>query len=678
MKNYLKITLFCTILLFFGCKKSINYSNSDQIASFDNFAVTKFLSVPENLSPDIKEIVRDISKQQIKEPFLVDFINKYGIPKWDKTITSHPALSTIDNSQTKSNTVDNQADFVSPIYLIPLVDTLSSEVKSYILCTKVKDSIFRYNVFNKQSILEKPATSPKDIFNGSMMLAGISALENNINKKSISEYPSPFGTQNDVKFKISKVELNSASNNKIQTNSIIVKKSQGDDCIKQTYTPVMAFDFFFVIDYTQYGFHMSFLIGSCNGALIVDITPWGNANYGTAPPPTNGPSFNFTDNSQINGSYLFNSNATSGGTSFSNLNQAGSTPNLPPWTDPDASLYSQATTQGRSRPVLSLISKIPNLSNDQLDWISNPSNISFLNDLNTALSEFEEITDAEIQAAKFTIDLYKAGIQDNFDNDAGANILSISLPLPNSPYILFQKYMSWANMNYTVLKKENPTWNPVKLWIHSQIEAFHVGLEFLAFTPLAPEAILIDAALYAYQGNGSSATINVVLAGVPGALLAGNVRILAKTIISPITTKSFKLFHVYVGDLVIFPSRSALRRIIGLTSKLHEAHHVIPWEMRFHSVLQAAAKSSFKFHLNEFDNGIPLLKEINQNAIAHEIYNDKIAKKLDDILGEISPFILDKAKYNDEAAKRLNALRIKVKKWLTDHPNLNLNELVIE
>jgi hypothetical protein len=674
MKNYLKVTIFCFILLFFGCKKSINNSNSDQIASSENFAVTKFLTVPENLSPDIKEIVRDISKQQIKEPFLADFINKYGIPKWDKTITSHPALLNIDNSQTKSNTVDNQADFVSPIYLIPLIDTNSNNVKSYILCTRVQDSLFRYNVFNKQSILEKSATTPKDIFNGSMMLAGISALENSINKKSISEYPSPFGTQNDVKFKISKVDLNSKSNNKIQSNSIIVKKSQGDDCISQTYTPVMEFDFFFVIGYTQYGFHMHFLIGNCNGALITYITPWTNANYGTAPPPTNGPSYNFTDNSQMNDSYLFNSNATSGGTSFSNLNQAGNTPNLPPWTDPDASLYNQETIQGKSRPVLSLLNKIPNLTTEQIDWLSNSASLSFVNELNAVLSEEDEITDAVIRATLITIDFRKAGIHENYDDTTGAGIISKYIPEidPRDPLMI--KYMVWSSINAAIIRKEHPNWNSTKVLIHSQKAAYHISLAMFMFT-YAIESILIDGALYLYEGNGSSASINLALAFIPG---SSGVRVLAKEIISPFN-KSIKLFLLEVktatGTEIIFQKESILRDVIGLTLKSHQAHHLVPIKLSFHKVVQAAAKSLSRFHISQPSNGIPLLNELNQATAQHNIYTSYITTKLNLIENELLPFISTPEVYNAKAAEKLMELQLKIRNWFLTHENVPIGQI---
>jgi hypothetical protein len=671
MKNYLKVTIFCFILLFFGCKKSINNSNSNQIASSENFAVTKFLSVPENLSPDIKEIVRDISKQQIKEPFLSDFINKYGIPKWDKTITSHPALLNNDNSQTKSNSVDNQADFVSPIYLIPLIDTNSNNVKSYILCTRVQDSLFRYNVFNKQSILEKPASTPKDIFNGSMMLAGISALENSINKKSISEYPSPFGTQNDVKFKISKVELNSSSNNKIQTNSIIVKKSQGDDCISQTYIPVMEFDFFFVIGITQYGFHMSFVIGNCNGALITYITPWTNGNYGTAPPPTNGPSFNFTDYSQMNGSYLFNSNATSGGTSFSNLNQAGSTPNLPPWTDPDAGLYSQETMQGKTRPVLSLMSKIPNLSVEQIDWLSNSTNLSFVNELNAVLAEENEITEAEIRAALITIDFRKAGIHENYDDATGAGIISKYVTEINPLDPLLLKYMIWSSINAAIIRKDHPTWNSTKVLIHSQKAAYHIGLGILMFTPLLPEAIMIDAALYTYEGSGSTAALNLALAGVPG--LAG-VKMLGKTVLSPLN-KPINLYIIEVGEQLIFQSETRLREVIGLTLKTHQAHHLVPLKISAHKIVQWAAKSQTKFHMSEAKNGIPLLNELNQATAQHNIYTNYIAAKLNDIEREINLLNLSTDARNTLANQRLDGLLTDIRNWFSTHENVSLGQI---
>lgn len=673
MKNYLKATIFCFILLFFGCKKSINNSNSDQIASSENFAVTKFLSVPENLSPDIKEIVRDISKQQIKEPFLADFINKYGIPKWDKTITSHPALLNNDNSQTKSNSVDNQADFVSPIYLIPLIDTNSNNVKSYILCTRVQDSLFRYNVFNKQSILEKPASTPKDIFNGSMMLAGISALENSINKKSISEYPSPFGTQNDVKFKISKVELNSSSNNKIQTNSIIVKKSQGDDCISQTYIPVMEFDFFFVIGITQYGFHMSFLIGNCNGALITYITPWTNGNYGTAPPPTNGPSFNFTDNNQMNGSYLFNSNATSGGSSSSTLNQAGILPNRQPWVDPDASLYNQTSVR-RPSGVLALQSLIPTLSENQLNWLSDPANSTFVNEFRILLQEEPEMDEEKRLAAKITIDTYMSGIQNSYDESAMAEIVQKYNPTISQNDPIFQKYFNYMVLNIVNLKKENPNWTDREVFYFANKEVIHLGLDILTFIPpFTFSAILINGVLYQCEGNGINAKLTLI-AGAPFGLIT-KASFFTKFFINPLGNKIELLaFRNTLTGTISFGKRIDLRyKTLGLkVGNVLEAHHKIPWELCDNPIVQLAAENGF--HMNELANGISLSKLVHREGMVHSVYN----KVINDEINKITKELVSSKRLNPvEAEKELKALINRIDFWFSTHNGVNLDLITL-
>jgi hypothetical protein len=675
MNKYLRVIIISTLFLFqFGCNKTFNKSNSDLITSNESYAVSKFLNTPDNLTIDIKEIANDIAKQQSKDPFLVDFINKYGIPRWENTITSHPALINKTNSQLRSNSVDTQNDFISPIYLIPLVDTISNSIKTYILCTKLQDSIFRYNVFNKEGIIEKYTSTAKDIYNGTLMLSTFSALENSINNKQIANYPLPFKSQTNVKIGISKVQNINTNKIQIQSNSAVVKRRLGDDCINQNYIPIIQFDLFWIQDVTTYGIRFTTAIGSCDGSFYFFAEPWGNGNYGGTPPSSSGPSINIPDNNQISSGYLFNSSFPSGGTSSSSLNQAGNIPNLPPWIDPDASLYQESSTQvRRPRNVLDLIESVNSLTNDQLDQLSLPQNSSFVNELNIAIREEDEINIEEIIAAKITIDAHLSNTISDFRGFAAAEIVAKYNSGINSSDPVLLKYLTWASLNAATLKIQNPNWSNAKLVYRSQKDAIHFTLEAISIIGVtAPIALTLDTVLYIFEEDASHASLNILMATLPGVLTATRLKTFVKTIESP-TLKKINLYLVQNGEDVYFGGRSLLRSVLGITSKALEAHHIIPWQFRNHKLIQAAAKATSKFHMNDALNGIPLDKLIYQNSSSHLIYNSKILAELDRISLKY-PNGID----SDIARQEVNVLLGKLRKWLDDNKNVDLKYLEIK
>jgi hypothetical protein len=75
---------------------------------------------------------------------------------------------------------------------------------------------------------------------------------------------------------------------------------------------------------------------------------------------------------------------------------------------------------------------------------------------------------------------------------------------------------------------------------------------------------------------------------------------------------------------------------MGGTSLGGQAHHIIPFEMRSHDLVQRAARGGF--NMNGANNGIRL--DLEQHLGSHPRYNAAVSKKLDDIL-QANPRISD-------------------------------------
>ena len=238
----LKLFLLFAIVLI-SCNKTFNKNIYESIEIKNNDAINKFLSTPDNLSPDIQKIANDLKKEELKKPFLLAFIKKNGTAVWEQTITSHPALtnSINTNANKQANTVENKQintveslPEVVPIYFIPLVDSISKEVKSFLYCVKKDDSSYYYKVHNRSVVLETKSTNFYAQRNASLLLGIFASFEKNINNKT-STFPAPYNLNYaDAKLTISTktIRNQTVQTNKIQksNSSSIVKKSLDDNC----------------------------------------------------------------------------------------------------------------------------------------------------------------------------------------------------------------------------------------------------------------------------------------------------------------------------------------------------------------------------------------------------------------------------------------------------------------
>jgi A nuclease family of the HNH/ENDO VII superfamily with conserved AHH len=143
----------------------------------------------------------------------------------------------------------------------------------------------------------------------------------------------------------------------------------------------------------------------------------------------------------------------------------------------------------------------------------------------------------------------------------------------------------------------------------------HLTLDVMGLAPvLGTPADLANTVLYALEGD----TGNMVLSGIgiiPG---LGEATIAAK------------YGAKYGGTLFIFSHRRTLRKVLR-TPKGWDAHHKIPWELRYHPLVQAAARAGFD--INSVENGISLLRKKTQPwPSAYNVINKNVLKLKDQLI----------------------------------------------
>jgi hypothetical protein len=122
------------------------------------------------------------------------------------------------------------------------------------------------------------------------------------------------------------------------------------------------------------------------------------------------------------------------------------------------------------------------------------------------------------------------------------------------------------------------------------LERVHLALDVIGLAPaIGAPADAVNGVLYFIEGDTFNGTLSMA-AIVP---IGGEAATLSK-------------WGVKYGDeLVDFGSRNFLRRAMNLTHGV-EAHHVVPWELRYHEIVQAAGRAGFD--LNDPINGFSLTR----------------------------------------------------------------------
>jgi|GEM_PF-5002216 len=186
-------------------------------------------------------------------------------------------------------------------------------------------------------------------------------------------------------------------------------------------------------------------------------------------------------------------------------------------------------------------------------------------------------------------------------------------------------------------------------------EAVHVGLDVIGLVPGLGDAIdIFHGVIYLIQGNETDAAFTFTAAIPFGGWVATSAKD-AKKVVKH-AGKAWELpIKVLTGGVVHFGSKSnsKLRKVMGITNPLNDAHHIIPWQKcKTHPLVQRAAghgkvvqhdgKDWIEggWHMDQPSNGIEV-KRFTRNQVdpgqhaTHPNYDNQVFAKLTSIYDDL-------------------------------------------
>ena len=297
-------------------------------------------------------------------------------------------------------------------------------------------------------------------------------------------------------------------------------------------------------------------------------------------------------------------------------------------------------------------------------WLTNNKDLSIQS---KQFLEEKELDNESLIAAKTLLEVVRQNLLYESIGTPQANILQANynefaccLSNPVNPF----GYAADMAVRIAYLKKQHPTWSIWKCFLEANYESIHFGLDILGLIPVGGEIFdVLNGVIYTVQGDGVNASLSFAGA-VPLAGWGATGAKWALTTIALANGKTLNLLHKSINGIIDFGSRSQLREVLQITSPSLQAHHIIPWGIQSHKIIQDAAKSRSAFHMNEFLNGIPIDSWRNQPN--HNVYNDLIKSKLDALPTNLSP---------NDAYDELVKILEKARQAIKDNPTKHLNEI---
>ncbi len=173
-----------------GCQKTLletpsvsepilTVSEQNRILKDSFFAHSELLSLP------LRKVVQNLKDQDSVSNFITAaWVSKNGLPVWGKILSSTSHKPTMIGSRGGGN--------VSDISFIPLRDTLSGIIKSYIAVYHLENDAFGYRLYNRDSVTlfvpANPTEKPKVV----RMLAIYAYFEQTVNNRAETFIPQPY------------------------------------------------------------------------------------------------------------------------------------------------------------------------------------------------------------------------------------------------------------------------------------------------------------------------------------------------------------------------------------------------------------------------------------------------------------------------------------------------------
>lgn len=355
----------------------------------------------------------------------------------------------------------------------------------------------------------------------------------------------------------------------------------------------------------------------------------------------------------------------------------------PPPTDPcgepgwDPDPYELTPQQILAQSVSQLAQRLT-LTIGQQNWLINTP--SFAEEFVAAALAEETMTPEVIAGSMISLELARQGVTDSPSDPAYAAILEQYHPNPSMMPVGIHamRYMILVRSNMQELKIEHPDWGWAHLFWEANKEAVQLGLDIVGLFPVVGEvADVLNGIIYSIDGNGTMAALSYVSAIPIVGWWSAGVKMAQRIIVTAGGKTALKWIRL-ANDQISFGRRGQLRRVLGLSvGNAQQAHHLFPWELTEHTLVQTAAKgpAGTAFHMNELLNGIALDKVAHVNGFAHPLYNAAVKEAADKALTRLSQKNI--ALTPEVARTELETLIGKIRTWIQQNPGVNIENIII-
>ncbi len=236
-----------------------------------------------------------------------------------------------------------------------------------------------------------------------------------------------------------------------------------------------------------------------------------------------------------------------------------------------------------------------------------------------------------------------------------------------------------------ILKLENPNWQNeggmfmsaeekihYKAVLNVFLDGLHIGLDIVGLVPAAGEiADLVNGAIYTLEGDGVNAAFSFAAVIPFSGWTATGAKYARKLAVNTVTGTTARLrWVVDAAGVVHFGYRGQLKTILKPLAN-EQAHHILPWALRSHPIIQKAAKANKNgsaFHPSDPFNGINVSKTRHNGS--HPDYSNRVQQFLDQQLAQ-NPNIS-----NNDAYFQVETFIQSLRNLIINNPNTPINDLI--
>lgn len=674
-------------LMFIMCLLSIaaglSCRKSDITRPAEEFTVTeKFFKSNRSADPAEQSLVNFLQRKNAKQPFVEATVKKIGYPVWDKIMarTGVSSRATVAGmSEGRKQSLANTIAY--DIYYVPFVRDSQNRVNAaMIIKASLADTSISYACdWQYKTFLDDAAMSNSDADKFAVFFM---QFDNAV-----------FGY---TKFKVTDKSL--FRNKYGSADHIAIKMDQQGDVSTNSINVRCA-------DVTSYTWYCPFVTtgrlcrnlpaGECDHCpeyctTSQSMTVCWEEFIDDGPPPPAGDGGGTSGDGTGGGGSIPPSDPCSGGdtppTNPDAAHQGGQArvgAFSPPPTDPcgepgwDPDPYELTPQQILAQSVSQLAQRLP-LTIGQQNWLINTP--SFAEEFVAAALAEETMTPEVIAGSMISLELARQGVTDSPSDPAYAAILEQYHPNPSMMPVGIHamRYMILVRSNMQELKIEHPDWGWAHLFWEANKEAVQLGLDIVGLFPVVGEvADVLNGIIYSIDGNGTMAALSYVSAIPIVGWWSAGVKMAQRIIVTAGGKTALKWIRL-ANDQISFGRRGQLRRVLGLAvGDARQAHHLLPWEVASHNVIQIAARAPAEhaFHMNELINGIALEKTVHIEGFAHPIYNTRVRQALDKIIENLANNNITLTP--TVARTEIEGLIGKIRTWIAQNPGVTLENIVI-